>query len=440
MTAENILDLVRAKVVATQAGHRLPSLTVGLARAGRPLCLESAGLADVQERRAASGTVQYRIGSVTKTFTAALVLLLAERQVLDLDEPVDRYLPGTGVGRSRLRQLLAHTGGVQREAPLPMWSTMRGPDQEELIAALARAGTVGRPGERWHYSNLGYAILGQVVRRVTGSAGEDLITAELLTPLGLDCTTWKPTADRAVGYRQDPYLEGVLHREPDMDQGEIGVAGQLWSTAEDLLGWGHALAGGVPDVLPPQVTAAMHTPQALVDPEHWDQAWGLGLILDRRGERVLSGHTGGMPGFGAALCLDRRSGVVVVAFANVTRGIALNELCQEVLDHAADRLPAEPPSERPPTLYQPTALLTGVLGRWWSESEETVFSWRDGALRAQPAGREESTATTFSHEGADRYRALTGRLRGEWLLVKRDERGDVVELEWATYPYRRSSF
>jgi CubicO group peptidase (beta-lactamase class C family) len=437
MTTDNILDLIRAKVAAAQAEHRLPSLTVGLARAGRPLCLESAGFADVQQRRVASGSVQYRLGSVTKTFTAAVVLLLAERQVLDLDEPVDRYLPGTGIGRSRVRQLLAHTGGVPREAPLPMWSTMRGPDRDGLIEALARAGPLARPGERWHYSNLGYAILGQVVRRVTGSTCEDLITGELLAPLGLASTTWKPLLDRAVGYRQDPYLDGVLHQEPEMEQGEIGVAGQLWSTAEDLLGWGHALAGGVPEVLPPEVTTAMHTPQVMVDPDRWDQGWGLGLILDRRSERIVSGHTGAMPGFGAAISIDRAAGVVVLAFANVTRGIALNELCLQIIDETAGRLPGEPVEQRTPTLYQPAAGLAGVLGRWWSESEETVFSWRDGALRAHLAGRAVTTATTFGHEGADCYRALTGRLRGEWLLVKRDENGDVSQLEWATYPYHR---
>ncbi len=437
MTAENILDALRARVVTTQAGHRLPSLIVGLARGGRALSLESAGLADVERRRRASGSLPYRIGSVTKTFTAAIVLLLVEREVLDLDESVDRYLPGTAFGRVRVRQLLAHTGGVQREAPLPMWSTMRGPDRPALIEALGRAGVVARPGVRWHYSNLGYAILGQIIRRVTGTTGEDLITRELLGPLHLGSTSWQPAPERAVGYRLDPYAD-VLYREPEMEQGEIGVAGQLWSTAEDLLAWGHALSGGVPAVLPPTVTTAMHTLQVMVDPQRWDRGWGLGLILERRGERLLSGHTGGMPGFGAALSIDRDAGLVVVALANVTGRIALNELCAQVIDESRGRLPVDPPVERRVAFEAPGPEVEGVLGRWWSESDETVFSWVGGELRAHLADRAETTTTTFSHQGTDRYRAGAGRLEGEWLLVKRDSSGAVVELEWATYPYRRS--
>jgi len=464
--AEDIQDTIRRRIEILLRRHQVPSLTVGLAQSGKPLYLESVGFADVPAGRPACPLTQYRLGSITKTFTAALVLGLAERGVLDLDEPVEAFFPGTSVGlpgtsvglpatnvgRARLRQLLAHTGGVQREAPLPMWSTMQGPDRDGLLQSLARAESVGRPGSRWHYSNLGYAILGEIVRRVTGTPGEDLISAHFLTPLGLTSTTWQPEPERAVGYRLDPYQRGVVYREPEMDQGAIGIGGQLWSTAEDLLGWGHALLGGAPEVVPATVATAMHTPQVMVDQDNWNQGWGLGLILDRRGGRILSGHTGGMPGFMSALAMDRRRQFVAVAFANVTRGIRLPDLCAELIDDALERYPdGSGPVLGVPVQGLPAELI-GVLGRWWSESEETIFSWQHGGLHArlteapQIAATQiqvtsspvmESSATTFRREGPDRYRASSGRLCGESLRIKRDERGDVVELEWATYPYRR---
>lgn len=144
--SEMLGRVVRRRVLRERAEARLPSLTVAVGRAGEVVCVVGAGVGEVASGRAVDGGTQYRIGSVTKTFTAALVVLLAERGLLDLDAPVEAYLPGTAVGRPLIRQLLAHCGGVQREAPLPMWATMEGPDAEELLAVLTRAEMVERPG------------------------------------------------------------------------------------------------------------------------------------------------------------------------------------------------------------------------------------------------------------------------------------------------------
>jgi CubicO group peptidase (beta-lactamase class C family) len=428
--------MLRQRVQATQTEQRLPSLTVGVAHQGQPLALEFAGEADVLDRTAANAATQYRIGSITKTFTAATVLLLAERDRLDLDERVETYLPGTSIGRPRLRQVLAHCSGMQREAPLPMWATMQGPDQGELLEALTRAEMIDSPGVRWHYSNLGYAVLGQIVERVAGVTCEDLIDRELIKPLGLSATTWQPTDSAATGYRLDPYQD-VVHPEPRMQQGTIGVGGQLWSTVGDLLTWGHALTGGAPDVLPASVVAAMHNPQVMVDREGWTQGWGMGLILDRRPTGILSGHTGAMPGFVAEFSLDRSSRTVVAALSNVTRGVRLGALATDILEEVVNGL--EPIAQTrkmdgPP--YPPDLL--GVLGRWWCEAEETVFTWQGGGLQAHLSDSPATTRTVFERQSDDSYRVASGRQQGERLSIIRDERGQVSQLEWATYPYTRT--
>jgi CubicO group peptidase (beta-lactamase class C family) len=432
---EDLSSKVRRHTLDAQVNHRLPSLSVAVAQAGKPLFVEAFGAADVASGRGVDPETQYRIGSVTKTFTAALVLLLAERDLVDIDEPVETYLPGTNVGRPRLRQLLAHCGGVQREAPLPMWTTMLGPEADELLAALTHAELIDRPGARWHYSNLGYAILGQVVEHVTGTPCEEMIDRELITPLGLTSTTWQPTQNAAVGYRLDPYQDTV-HAEPVMQQGAIGVGGQLWSTTNDLLTWGHALIGGSPDVLPLVVTDTMHTPHVMVDRRQWAQGWGLGLILDRRSERVLSGHTGAMPGFLAALSLDQDSQTVVAVLTNVTRGVRLGALAGDVMDLAVQHRQTPLPASAQPTSPCPDHLLA-VLGRWWCESEETIFTWHNDGLRAHLGDSPVSTLTTFVEEAPDLYRADSGRLHGELLHIIRDDTA-VIRLEWATYPYSRN--
>lgn len=427
---------IRDRVAAARREHRLPSLVVGIGQAGKALCVEADGFADVPAARSAERATQYRIGSITKTFTAATVLLLAESGQLDLDEPIERYLPGTPLGRARLRQVLAHCGGLQREAPNPMWTTMHGPTPDELLQSLDDADMVDRPGARWHYSNLGYAVLGQVVAAVTGTICERLIDTDLLQPLGLTSTTWHPTGDPASGYRLDPYQDTV-HPEPVMDQRAIGVGGQLWSTADDLLTWADALLGGAPHVLPEPVTRAMHTPHVMVDTQRWTQGWGLGLILDRRGNRIISGHTGAMPGFLAALAMDRSARTAVTVFTNVTRGVRPGPLAAEILDDVLTHLPAEP-SPTPPSTQPAPPDAMGVLGRWWCEAEETVFIWHDGALHAHLADQPATTRSTFTRLDADHYRVASGRLQGERLRVMRDPDGNVTELEWATYPFTRT--
>jgi len=424
------------RAVREQIQGRVPSVVLGAARQGDEIAGAAAGLADVESGVAAAGSVPYRIGSITKTFTAALVLSLVEDGVLCLDDRVEEHLPGTPLGSATVRTLLSHSGGVQREVPGDMWASMRGPDSRELRSALARAEQVDRPGARWHYSNLGYAVLGQVVERVTGTGCPVLINERLIRPLGLPATTWGRPAGAAVGYRVDPYTD-LVHREPDMDQAAVGVGGQLWSTVGDLLVWGDALAGGAPEVVAPAVVEAMHTLQVMVDTSGWTSGWGLGLILERRVHRVVAGHTGAMPGFLSALSIDRPTRSVAVALSNATRGAAVGVVAAALVDDLAASAPEPTPGPWRPAEDVPTEL-DGVLGRWWSEADETVFTWRAGVLRARLVSAPAASETTFERLEQDRYRAVAGRFRGEYLVVHRDAAGGVAGLEWATYPFTRA--
>lgn len=459
--AEAPLDAV---VRRAQRMQEIPALVAGVCSAGGAPRVAAAGWAAVETRRVVSGPTQFRIGSITKTFTAAVVVHLAVQGQVDLEEPVETYLTGVDLGRPRLRHLLAHCGGVQREVPGPMWSTMQGPDGAELLGALREARPVDRPGARWHYSNLGYALLGQVIEAVTGRSAHAVINVQLLVPLGLSATTWEPRDDAAVGYRRDPYQDAV-HVEPVMDQRAVGVGGQLWSTAEDMLTWGDALAGGAPQILPEPVVESMHTLQVMTDTRTWTSGWGLGLILTRHGDRVLAGHTGAMPGFAASLSIDRATREVTVALANLTRGADVATLSRDLIDQPPGHLlsttdqrspvpnrsdggsalrqgAGEPAAGDGHGPWRPGAAcpppVEGMLGRWWCEAEETVFTWRDGSLHAHLDAAPLTSRTRFEHLGADHYRAVEGRLRGENLTVERAPDGRVEQLIWATYPFTRT--
>ncbi|MFI6173862.1 serine hydrolase domain-containing protein [Nocardia sp. NPDC051052] len=420
------------RVTQLRGAHRLPSLTVAVAQHDALLATASTGLADVENRVPACHDSVYRIGSITKTFTAALALLLVDQRRLDLDAPVGHYLPATSFGRVPLRMLLAHCGGLQREVPVDMWASMLGPSESELHEAFTRVEMVGEPGQRWQYSNLGYAAIGAVIEHITGRPCAELISETLLMPLGLRRTTWLPPADAVVGYRIDPFID-AFHREPVMDMAANAVIGQLWSTPTDLLRWGNALIGAEPDVLPRSVVDAMHTVQVMADTRSWTRAWGLGLILDRRTDHVLAGHLGGMPGFHAALTTDRASGTVVAACTNATRGITLTELVCDVTDQAAAAHPPAAPvwQPAPPCPEE----IRQILGGWWCEADENVFTWRHDGLHAHLASDPEHTDTRFTIEAPGVYQAVEGRYQGEPVTVVHTAAG--IELRWATYPFTR---
>ncbi|MTL16054.1 serine hydrolase [Nocardia seriolae] len=425
---------VAGRVEREQAVNRLPGLCVAFGSGGVAIAEAAAGFADVENQVRAGAESGFRIGSLTKTFTAALVLSLRERGELDLDAVVDRYLPGLPFGRIPLRMLLSHTGGLQREIPCDMWESMRGPSTRELLDAFEHVEFVAEPGQRWHYSNLGYAVLGQIIERVTGRSYRAAIDEVLLRPLELSGTRWSPTEHAAVGYRPDPFADR-LHHEPDVDQAAAGAGGQLWSTTTDLLRWAHALCGGEPEVLSPRVVEDMHTLQVMGDTRTWSRGWGLGLILEQRDGRVLAGHTGSMPGFQSALTLDRDTATVAVALANSSRGAALADLTTDLILDAIAIRPTPPPPPWQPGPPCP-AEIEDILGPWWSESEQTIFHWRPDGLHAQLASNPEATDTHFSPEAPDRFRADSGRLQGELLIVSRPTTGP--ELRWATYPFTRT--
>ncbi|MGV9678552.1 serine hydrolase domain-containing protein [Nocardia sp. NPDC003482] len=420
---------LNARVARDQARHRVPGLVVAVGVGGVRFASATAGFADVAGRIPTTSATPYRIGSITKTFTAAAVLSLWHQGDLSLDAPIGRYLPGLDFADVPLRTLLSHSSGLQREVPGSMWESMQGPSATELMAALGDVERLASPGERWHYSNLGYALLGQIIERVTGEAYETLIDRILLRPLELPDTRWTCPPGAAVGYRLDPYADAITP-EPTMDQAAVGAGGQLWSTGEDLLRWGHALCGGEPDVVPPEVVDAMHQLQVMVDAASWKRGWGLGLILDRHGDHVLAGHTGSMPGFQAALSLDRATRTVVVALANATRSMDLAALAAEVTFDAIATQPSPSPAVWTPAPPCPPEMAE-LLGSWWMESDETVFTWRGDGLHAHLASDPAATDTHFAEEGPGRFRAVAGRFRGELLLVTRTE--GRIELHWATY-------
>ena len=245
----------------------MPSVSASVFRGDELLWQESLGLADVEASAEATPETQYRIGSITKTFTAVGVLQLRDAGELSLDDPLTRFLPESAHGPT-IGRMLAHSSGLQREPPGEIWETMQAPNREELLSGTADAEQVLEPGSWWHYSNLAFALLGEVVARAHGGTWEEALQARVLDPLGLGRTTPAATAPAARGYFVEPYSDAV-RREPDPDLGGAGALGKLWSTTGDLARWGAFLAAGDDRVLKASTLEEMAHVRAMVDHEGW---------------------------------------------------------------------------------------------------------------------------------------------------------------------------
>lgn len=263
------------RLLATaQAEQRMPSVSTCVFRDGEVVWESVMGVADVATSRAATANDVYRIGSITKTFTAVLVVQLVGQGRIDLEAPLRTYLPEVPVGPT-IRMALSHLTGVQREPPGEVWESMQPVTREELIGGLEDAELVLRPGEQWHYSNLVFALLGEIVMRVSGESYADVLQRRVLDPLGLTRTSLSPEAPKASPYFVDPYTDTVRD-EPDPEvMDSTAAAGWLWSTAADLARWGTFLADGNDAVLPKALLDRMARVETMVD-EAAPGAWGGG--------------------------------------------------------------------------------------------------------------------------------------------------------------------
>lgn len=424
-----------------QRTGRIPAVSVAVHRSDRPLWSFQIG-ADADSR--------FRIGSITKTFTAVLVLQCRDDGLLDLDDPVGRHLDVPAHGGITVARLLSHTGGLQREPHGDMWDTLRAPDDAELLATLDRAERVLPGGGRTHYSNLAYGLLGRLVAELRGTPWAEALAGRVLDPLGLTATTAEPTVKAVPGYLVDAYSDHA-RREPVLECRALSPAAQLWSTAADIAKWAGFLADPAAvdpagAVLAPSTIDEMRWPRAVAEEARWPSAFGLGLnVIPQAGDdRIVHvGHGGAMPGFLAA-AYGRRGGddvppgLGVATLGSSGTGVEVLQLAHTLLRAVVAEDPAEP---EPWTPGEPApADLRSALGRWWGEGFEYVFFWRDGRLHARDADDPPARppAVFAPVDGRpDVLRTVSGREAGELLRLTRDAAGAVVRMHWATYRFTR---
>ncbi|MGW2691732.1 serine hydrolase domain-containing protein [Streptomyces sp. NPDC001296] len=424
------------RIAVAQAEGRAPSLVAAVVRDGRAVWHGSRTSVD---GHAPDENVQYRIGSITKTFTAVLVLRLRDEGALDLGDPLEKHLPGTGAGEATVAELLAHTGGLAAEAPGPWWERTPGSLRPALTDVLGERPLLHTAGRRFHYSNPGYTLLGALVEELRGAPWEEVLRREVLEPLGLHRTSVHPQAPHAGGWAVHPWAD-VMLSEPAEDLGRMAPAGQLWSTTGDLARFAAFLVQGDDRVLSAESLREMRTPAA--PPEAADvaagYAYGLGLEMRRSGERLLVGHTGSLPGFLACLTFSVEDDVAAVVLANCTSGPLLSAVGADLVRIVAEAEPRIPEPWIPLKDIDPSVL--ELAGQWyWGTQAFALRLTADGFLSLGPlagGGRR----SRFRANGDGTWTGLEGYYAGEQLWAVRRPDGSLSHLDLGSFVFTRQPY
>ena len=394
--ADSPVSEVAARLDATATDfvreHRLPGLAAAIVHGDRLVWSAGPGFADIAERRRADTGTLYRIASITKTFTATLIMQLRDEGRLALDDPAVAHLPELEAADSTvgpitgvtIRRMLSHESGLLGDPPGTDWSSAR--YEQDPAVNLGRAAEIGLrvpPNTQQKYSNLAYQLLGEIVARTAGAPYADVLRTRLLEPLGMASTGFDPLGGdldgrKATGYAPRGFSDDL---RPSMMTAISQAEGGLWSCADDLSAWlAFQLApesGEHDQILTRSTREEMQRPRYLGDAA-WTEAWAIGWYALRRDDVIWVTHSGGLHGFITNICFDpeHRIGAIVLINGDASAGdlaISLGAIARTaVIDHPDE---IEPPAELPAEW----APLVGL----YTDSEWTDLfrlEWRDGDL------------------------------------------------------------
>jgi D-alanyl-D-alanine carboxypeptidase len=306
-----------ADAVFAAEREKIAGVVVQVSRGNRVVLSKAYGWADIANQRALSSSNVFRIASVTKQFTAAAVLRLAELGKLRIADPLSKYVPEFPApgGRVTVAQLLSHTSGIPSHTDLPWFATHRQDSitAPDLVALIGKEPLSFEPGTQFKYSNSGYWLLGLVIERASGEPYANFLQSAVFSRSGLTQTRYCPdTQDypaAAIGYE---LIDGRLALAPHISMSMPFAAGSLCSTVGDLVRWSRALRSGV--VISAENSARMRQPALL--PDGTRTSYGFGLAFDDSRGTDMEGHSGSIPGFMADLYYLPRHDIDIAVLVN----------------------------------------------------------------------------------------------------------------------------
>lgn len=358
---------VDALVSKVLADNRAPSASVAVVRNGEIVFARAYGLRRLAGREAAGIDTRYRIASISKQFTAAAVLMLADEGKVSLDDPIVKHLPELGAAnRATIRQTMSHTAGFPEfwtvdYTPLAVKAST---SPQAIVARWGAERPDFAPGSKWSYSNTGYVALGRLVERVSGSSLAGFLEAHVLKPLGMssavDVDGRSVGAADATGYERAAL--GPPRPAETPARGWTMGCGELSMTASDLARWDISLIDR--RLMSKKAYAALETEARLADGS--GTGYGLGVFLDTVGGHRRVRHNGQLPGFWSENRIYPDDSAAVVVLVNASYGASpeaqiANGLEQMVIPAAAGPPPPVSPEQLAALLYR--QIMAGSLDR-----------------------------------------------------------------------------
>jgi D-alanyl-D-alanine carboxypeptidase len=325
MTVDTIDAALRARVdrIAEQviAQRGIPSASIAVVKGGKLVYTHAYGKAHLDPDKAATPEMRYSIGSVSKQFTAAAILILQEQGKLSLDDVVGKYVPGLTRGNEvTIRQILSHTSGYQDYWPEDYLMTpmMKPETAQQILDTWAKKPLDFEPGTKWQYSNTNFVIAGEIVEKVSGQKLMEFLGEHIFHPLGMK-SVWNSDEEKLTSTDATPYVRaalGPLRAAPKEGRGWMFAAGELAMTPHDLALWDESLIAQ--SVLKPESYKQMFTEVKLKDGS--GSHYGLGVEVTKRdGHRSIE-HSGEVTGFVSDNEVLIDDGVAVVVLTNHMAG------------------------------------------------------------------------------------------------------------------------
>ena len=324
-TVDAIDPALRARVdaIASQVLEQrgVPSASVAVVKGGKVVYTHAYGLAHIAPDVAATPEMRYSIGSVSKQFTSAAILILQEQGKLSLNDVVGKYVPGLTRGNEvTIRQILSHTSGYQDYWPEDYLMTpmMKPETAQQILDTWAKKPLDFEPGTKWQYSNTNFVIAGEIVEKVSGEKLFEFLGEHIFHPLGMK-SVWDSDETKLTSTDATPYIRyalGPLRLAPKEGRGWMFAAGELAMTAHDLALWDESLIAQ--SVLKPESYKEMFTEVKLKDGKGTE--YGLGVEVTKRdGHRSIE-HSGEVTGFVSDNELLIDDGVAVAVLTNHMAG------------------------------------------------------------------------------------------------------------------------
>jgi D-alanyl-D-alanine carboxypeptidase len=323
------LKFLNAWIEARMAYDGWPGLSVGIVYDQDLLWSRGYGYADVDAGTPVDENTLFAIASNTKMFTAIAILKLRDDGKLQLDDPLEEYLPWfkniqnpfPNPESITIRDILTHSSGLPSQAASANWTEFYLPPLEEIIAKLPEQSVTWPSDTRWKYSNLGASLLGAVVAAVAGTTYEEYVTSNILTPLGMSSTSYGPSGKlaehMAIGYgRRMP--DGGRDKMPICDLRGYVSAGGLWSSVNDLArfaSWQFRLGNKREKEIVKTGTLKDMQQVHWLD-SSWAFGWGLGFLIYHKEPCDLVGHGGSFPGYSTDFTVSPTEKIGVIVLAN----------------------------------------------------------------------------------------------------------------------------